>query len=141
MRRPALNAAMLLALGGAAALVLHLPARGEDIPSPLPSANEDLKVVGIGGQSYRDPTYGQRRRRGTAAASRQYRKITVELPPDVSLQLTNVLTHVRGNLWIEVRNPTDAGRAGQMPEINRDLRDLKAAGSTGPARIELDDRP
>jgi len=89
---------------------------------------ENLKVVAVGGRSYQQPGRVTRRRTGgSSSAARQYRKITVEVPPDVSLQLANVLSHVRGSAWVEVRNPADSAAASGPPSVHRELRSLTAA--------------
>jgi len=95
---------------------------------------ENLKVIAVGGRSFQQQASVGRRRRGSSSAARQYRKITVEVPPDVSLQLANVLSHVRGSLWVEVRNPADSATGTGRPAVHRDLRNLTAAvpASAGP---------
>ncbi len=85
---------------------------------------EDLKVIEIGGVTFSDRLARPGKRQKTG--QRQYRKITVEVTADVSLQLANVLSHVRGNVWLEVRNPT-AGSRIKKPQINSKLRDLTAS--------------
>ena len=88
----------------------------------------DLKVVEIGGRSFPDETNSARRSR--SEGMRQFQKITVEVSPEVSLQLANVLTHVQGKLWVEVKNPSDT-RSRKNQEIHQDLRGLSAAPSVG----------
>ncbi len=85
---------------------------------------EDVKVIEIGGVTFSDQRARPGKRQKTG--QRQYRKITIEVSPDVSLQLANVLSHVRGNVWLEVRNPT-AGTRIKKPQVNSQLRDLTAS--------------
>ncbi len=85
---------------------------------------KDVKVIEIGGVTFSDQLARPGKRQKTG--QRQYRKITVEVSPDVSLQLANVLSHVRGNVWLEVRNPT-AGKPTGKPQINSQLRNLTAS--------------
>ena len=92
---------------------------------------ENLKVVEIGGRSYQEPSASRRRGDSSSEGMRQFQKITVEVPPDVSIQLANVLTHVQGDVWIEVRNPTDRGPT--TPQVNPALEAL-AAAATPPTR-------
>jgi len=95
---------------------------------------ENLKVLEIGGRSYHQPSWRTSRRQSSDEGVRQYQKITVEAPPDVSRQLADVLTHVRGSLWVEVRNPTDAPAGRKAPEINPELRNIGAAPPGGDSR-------
>jgi len=90
---------------------------------------ENVKVVAVGGRSYESPDSSDRRRAGSGAA-REYRGITVELPPDASLQLANVLSHAQGNCWLEVRNPRDSAEGEGAAQVNRDLRNLTAAAKS-----------
>ena len=50
----------------------------------------------------------------------------MELEPEESLRLSNVLSHAIGGVWMEVRNPSDSLPAGHGTIIP-ELRDLPAA--------------
>jgi len=101
---------------------------------------ENLKVLEIGGKSYHQPSERTSRRQAPDEGMRQYQKITVEVPPDVSRQLADVLTHVRGSLWLEVRNPTDAPAGRRGPQIHPDLRNIGAAPPGGEGRYRPTNR-
>lgn len=64
---------------------------------------DGIEVLGIGGRGIRD-TAG----RGPSVdeGMTSYRSIQVALPPDVSLQLSNILTHVAGGVRLELLPPT-----------------------------------
>ena len=55
-----------------------------------------------------------------------YRSITIELPTDVSKQLANVLTHVSGGCWVELRRTGD-GNPREFNRINPELKKLADA--------------
>ena len=55
---------------------------------------------------------------------RTYRSITIELPEDVSIQLANVLTHVSGGCWVELR---PIGERKEIARINPELSKLAEA--------------
>lgn len=87
---------------------------------------QNVKVIAIGGRSYAAANTGSRRR--SSGQPREYRKITIEVPPTVSLQLANILSHARAAPWIEVRNPSDLALGESVGQIDRELRTLSAAG-------------
>ncbi|MHC4563710.1 MAG: CpaB family protein [Planctomycetota bacterium] len=76
----------------------------------------DVRVLAVGGRgpTGTDLSGGETR---TPRASRAYRSVTIEVSPDVSLLLNDVLTHIQGPIIAEVRNPGDktfAANAGQI---------------------------
>ena len=89
---------------------------------------EWLKVLAVGGRGLTEPPGGARYVDRTV---RSYRSITVEVSPEVSAQLANVLSHVHGSIWLELRNPRDRApvRAGK---VNSELENLVAASPTVP---------
>jgi Flp pilus assembly protein CpaB len=91
---------------------------------------ENVRVIAIAGRSFDEGQADPRRRPG---GSREYRRITVEVPLDVSLQLANVLSHAQGTPWVEVCNPADAGSSGGEARINPELRNLAAVAAGGGA--------
>jgi Flp pilus assembly protein CpaB len=66
----------------------------------------DVRVLAVGGRgpTGTDISGGEVR---TPRASRSYRSVTIEVSPDVSLQLNDVLAHIQGPLIAEVRHPGD----------------------------------
>jgi Flp pilus assembly protein CpaB len=89
-----------------------------------------VRVLAVGGR-------GPEQARATSSGTRRpvgmriYRSITVEVTPDVSLQLANVLTHISGSCWVELISSKDA-KPRNAGRINPDLKDLKAVPA-GPA--------
>ncbi|GEM_PF-1732216 len=71
----------------------------------------------------------------TTRAPKTYNSITVELPEDVSLQWANLLTHVNGGCWVELR-PTNER---PLSDFNIIVPELKKLGESAaaPARGEL----
>jgi Flp pilus assembly protein CpaB len=74
-----------------------------------------VRVVGVGGKTVL----------GVGKGMSNYRKITIEVTPEVSEQLVSVLTHLKGDLEMDVNRdgatPPDDGTAGKM---NEDLKPL-----------------
>jgi hypothetical protein len=68
--------------------------------------------------------------------SRSYRTITVELPKDLSLEFSNVLSYVNGYPWVEILPPNSTDR--NYRRINPLLKNL-AALPNKPLKAE-DDR-
>ncbi len=89
---------------------------------------EDLKVIEIGGMSFRDTPLTVSKR-SSKQAMRQFAKITVEVNKDISLQLANILSHLSGSAWLEVRNPT-AGSRFKTPKVDPELRNLAGIPTT-----------
>lgn len=51
---------------------------------------------------------------------RTYRSITIELPEEVSIQLANVLTHVSGGCWVELRPISERKEVARInPELSK----------------------
>jgi Flp pilus assembly protein CpaB len=75
----------------------------------------------------------------SSRAPNTYNSITVELPEDVSLQWANLLTHVNGGCWVELRPANDP----PQPDFNRINPELKklAEAAARPARGELPTGP
>ncbi len=83
-----------------------------------------VKVLGIGGRNV-EAGVSTGRKRVQNAYLRSYRKITIEAPEDVSLQLTNILSRT-GPVKVEVMNPRD--RPPRRPKIDsKELAELTAA--------------
>lgn len=69
---------------------------------------ENLRVLAVGGRSQSpDEEFGPLRGGRYDPGMRTYRSITVEVQPDVAVQLADLLPRLRGKLWLVVRNPTD----------------------------------
>ena len=67
---------------------------------------QNLRVIAIGGRSESpDDRPGVSSARDSAA--RVYRSFTVELKPEVAVQLADLMPRIEGKLWLAVRNPTD----------------------------------
>jgi len=71
-----------------------------------------LRVLNVGGRGAAEQTPGRSARAGSM---RNYRKITVEVDEDVSLQLSNIFSHMLGKVQLELRRrdaklPADAGQ-------------------------------
>ena len=49
--------------------------------------------------------------------------MTIEITPAVSLLLNNLLTHVSGDCWLELRGTTE-GRSRTAGQINPELKNL-----------------
>lgn len=82
-----------------------------------------VRVLGIGGLT----GLGRAEKSGrTVRRMRTYRSITIELSESVSLQLANVLTHVSGGCWVELRRTGD-GNAREFGIINPELKKLAGA--------------
>jgi Flp pilus assembly protein CpaB len=119
-------------------------------PGDILRTNDRVNVVGfIGGRASRllkgvtvvavagkgdDPGRVQKAS-VSARAPNTYSSITVELPEDVALQWDNLLTHVNGSCWVELRPAMEK----PLPEFNRIPPELKklAESAAGPARGEL----
>jgi Flp pilus assembly protein CpaB len=82
---------------------------------------EDVRVMAVGGKAL-DPGRAPSRS-SRAAGSRIYRSVTIEVKPDVSLELANVLTHVDGDCWLELRSKTERKipNAGQIDPALKNL--------------------
>ncbi len=90
----------------------------------------DVRVMNVGGVGAADDA-------GRAGATRQvrnYQRITIEVTPDVSLKLSNLLTHLVGDVQVELNQSGLAGTA-QPGLINPELEYLaaqaKPAGRVG----------
>ncbi len=79
-----------------------------------------VRVLAIGGMT--DLGKSDRAKR-PVRGPKTYRSITIELPEKVSLQLANVLTHVNGGCWVEVRRTGDGNRA-DFGIIAKELKEL-----------------
>lgn len=82
---------------------------------------EDVRVLAVGGKAKDRATGGRIGR--TAAGARLYRSVTIEITPAVSLLLNNLLTHVSGDCWLELRGTTE-GRSRTAGQINPELKNL-----------------
>lgn len=92
---------------------------------------EAVRVVNIGGKGASSSS-----RRGT---SKSYRKITIEVPENVSLKLDNVLTHMVGKAHLELRPlgeplPSSYGSEQFMPVINPSVEKRFALTAKAPTR-------
>jgi len=97
---------------------------------------EGVRVLAIGGEGIqpdKSANRGPKARRGM----RTYRSITVEVSPNVSIGLANVLTHVSGNCWVELLSSKEAKKT-TYGQINVQLKKLADAPS-GPLRGEAQD--
>jgi hypothetical protein len=91
-----------------------------------------VRVRAIGGRGPRD-TEGPARPGAPDAGMRAYRSITVEVAPDVSLQLATILSYVQGGLTVELLNPAETISERREGKINPDEPELLKLAA-GPAR-------
>ena len=66
---------------------------------------QNLRVLVIGGSSANPEAQGMGRR--PMKSMRVYRAVTVEVYPDVAVQLADLMPRIQGKLFLTVRNPTD----------------------------------
>jgi Flp pilus assembly protein CpaB len=92
---------------------------------------ESVRVLAIGGKTI-NLKPSSKVQPGDEAL-RGYESVTVEMAPDESRKLYNVLSHKIGSVWIEVRNPHDEvpQTAGQVSPELKDLAETAAAPTTG----------
>jgi Flp pilus assembly protein CpaB len=83
---------------------------------------EGVRVLAIGGVAL-SPQRGPKKGPKTSAGVRTYRSVTVEVDPKVSIELNNILTHMDGPCWLELRSPNE-GRPKNAGQINPALKDL-----------------
>jgi Flp pilus assembly protein CpaB len=89
---------------------------------------DDVRVLAVGGRGARENLS----RTSVETPQQSYRSVLIEVSPEVSLQLSNVLSHVRGSVWVEVLNP-DTGTSPLAGQINPELRRIEAAVQAGEA--------
>lgn len=95
----------------------------------------DVRVMNVGGVGAADEADSSLRR----ASGGNYRRITIEVSPDVSLKLSNLLTHIVGRVQVEL-NPAGAvtGRPGEInPELEPLAAQARPAGRVGAAVFPL----
>lgn len=85
---------------------------------------EGVKVLGIGQRTDigGDPSSYRRR------AMRSYSQIAVEVSPEVARKIANVVTHRRGEVWIDVVSPED--EFTDNPRIHKDVEHLSNAAAS-----------
>ncbi len=95
---------------------------------------EGVKVLAVGGQGLYDEQSTKRARQFAAEGLRSYRSVTIEIDPDVSLQLSNILSYCVGNIQLELRNPSQPlpAWAGKINPAHPELVAISAASA--PAR-------
>lgn len=95
---------------------------------------EGIKVLAIGGQGLYDEQSTKRARQFAAEGLRSYRSVTIEIDPDVSLQLSNILSYRVGNIQLELRNPSQSlpSWAGKINPAHPELGAISSAAA--PAR-------
>ncbi|HUT02158.1 MAG TPA: Flp pilus assembly protein CpaB [Phycisphaerae bacterium] len=86
-----------------------------------------VRVLAIGGEGIR-PNKVMEWTPKSKQGSRSYRSITIEVSPDVSIQLANVLTHVSGSCWVELLSSSEA-RSADFGKISPELKDKAASPS------------
>ncbi|MBN1554276.1 MAG: hypothetical protein JXA11_05990 [Phycisphaerae bacterium] len=90
----------------------------------------DVRVMNIGGVGAADDAG----RTNSRIRTRNYRQITIEVTPDVSLKLSNLKTHMIGDFQLEI-NQAGAGMTSQPgqinPELNLPANQAKPAGRMG----------
>ena len=64
---------------------------------------------------------------------KNYRKIVIEVTPEVSIQLTNVLSHIQGDVQLEL-NRSGAPRPKNAGQINEELKGLAERAQVGRRR-------
>jgi len=119
---PKLSPGDILRVGDRVNVLGYLPAKGGGYETYR--IIKGVKVHTIGGVGRSEAT-GSGRASGGSVGRRSYDSVTIELPPDESIKLYNVLSHVRGGrVWLELLNP------GSLPsdreEVNPELPDLTA---------------
>jgi len=102
---------------------------------------EGVRVLAIGGVG---PEQGKPLTGVTKLGGmRIYRSLTIQVTPEVSLQLANVLTHVSGGCYVELRSSEEPEPEGD-PKINAALQKMTArpsgptAGGPPPGTITYD---
>lgn len=95
---------------------------------------EGLRVLAVGGRGRKQMAAYGKSRRPFEEGLRSYRSITVEVFPDVSLQLENVLSHKVGSVRVELLNPAEklSATAGQINPSLQNLTGAAAPTRTGP---------
>ncbi|MBN1941808.1 MAG: hypothetical protein JW849_00780 [Phycisphaerae bacterium] len=91
----------------------------------------DVRVMNVGGVGAADESETASRR----TRSRNYQRITVEVTPEVSLKLSNLLTHMVGDVQVELNQAGVSGTAqpGQInPELELLASQARPAGQAGP---------
>lgn len=76
----------------------------------------DVRVMNVGGGGAMEGSGRSRR----SPRTKNYRRITIEVRPEVSLKLSNVLTHMIGDVQIEL-NQAGPGGVGEAGRINPQL--------------------
>jgi len=90
----------------------------------------DVRVMNVGGVGAADETGGA----GSLRRARNYQRITIEVTPDVSLKLSNLLTHLVGDVQVELNQAGLSGstQPGQIsPELEYLAAQARPAGRVG----------
>ncbi len=82
---------------------------------------ENVQVVAIGGQ-YPQEEYQPRGTRSSSSVPRTYKSITLQMKPELAVQLHNVLSYKKGDAWIHVNS--SKGYSKSEPRINPKLKPL-----------------
>lgn len=86
---------------------------------------EGLKVLAIAGDTFTDAGNPGSKRGLAREGLRAYQSITVEISPDISERLADVISHVHDSVWVEVIRrhaplPATAGRLNpKYPELQK----------------------
>lgn len=122
----------LLSVGDKVNLVGRISLRGGSLKSYRIIAG--VTVLAVGGQGVRQTPLSGRRTRISEKGQRSYRSITIEIRPDESLILHNVLSNVVGGVTVELLNPDET--TSKSPAVSSVLRKMPAAsGRLGGRRI------
>lgn len=90
---------------------------------------EGLKVLGIGGRGLRESTLERSKTAVNDEGQRTYRSLTVEIEPEISPQLADVLSRVVGSIWVEVRNPDESPKS-EWGRVDSRLQKLTGVAKT-----------
>lgn len=94
----------LLQVGDRADLIGLISVKGK--PAKAYVLIQNLRVVAVGGRGENpDDRFGASPSKDSSA--RVYRSFTVEVKPEVAVQLADLMPRIDGKLWLAVRNPTD----------------------------------
>lgn len=113
----------LLSIGDKVNLIGRIALKGKSLKSYRIIAG--VTVLAVGGQGVRKTPLSGKRTRVSAKGQRSYRSITIEIRPDESLVLNDVLSNVVDGVTVELLNPDEA--TGKSATVNPVLRNMPAA--------------
>ena len=123
----------LLSIGDKVNLVGKILLKGKSLKSYRIIAG--VTVLAVGGQGIRKTPLSGKRTRIAPKGQRSYRSITIDIRPDVSLILNNVLSNVVGGVTVELLNPDET--TGKSATVNLALEGMSAASGRRGGRGDL----